>query len=300
MLKQATGMYAVLAFAVLMFSACGVPSCFSEEVNRSVSLTEEERTLIQEKIVHECSEKVFWVPSRQGPLKCAGKSVGAFGFFRTDAHVAEPVAFDQPFNILIVVPELRTGYKFARMGQGEIVLDGYLGWLASDKSQGPGEPTAEQYWDRVRQRFPEFFSGEAVEKWEFTAQFPELQQIDFGPLDDWKKRELDKIQAAVAENISRYPPRAGEQQPGANAHREKITLLIGEFSRWSGYVYVVVPELNTLLTIPFALSPLGSEYPVEADSAKQTPLDKANPDLVQRIRTHGFERKITIPQRSPI
>jgi hypothetical protein len=247
------------------------------------SLNGEERGLIQQKIVHECSERQFWVPSRRLPLQCAGKKVQAFGFFRTNTRIAAPAALDQPFNILIVIPELRNGYKFARTEPGQLVLDGYLGWLTSDKSQAPGEPTVEQYWNRVRQGFPEFFSDASVEKWEFTAQFPEPQQVDFGPLDGWKKQELDKIQTAVIQNIS-----------ASLNGRHKVTLIIGEFSRWSGFVYVVVPELNTLLTVPFALSPIGSEYPVEADSAKRTRLDNANPDLVQRIRTNGFERKVSV------
>lgn len=275
----------VVALAGCFASACN--KCYAEsagDTSRGPSLSREERELILGKIVHECTEKLFWVPSRQQPLQCAGKEVQAFGFFRADNHVAEPVAVDQPFNILVVIPELRSGYKFARVGPGGIVPDGYLGWLATDKSQGSAEPTVEQYWIRVRQSFPEFFSGDAaIDKWEFTAQFPELQHVDFGALDDWKKRELDQIQAAVVQTISANPD-----------GRKEVSLTIGEFSRWSGYVYVVVPELNTLLTVPFALSPLGSEYPVEADSAKRTRLDNANPDLIQRIREHGFKRKVPI------
>jgi hypothetical protein len=292
---------------VLAFTLAGslVSTCINSYAGtagapgRGSLLSSEERESIQEKIVHECAERQFWVSSRGEPNQCAGKKVLAFGFFRADSHVAEPVALDQPFNVLIVIPELRKGYKFARVDRQGIMLDGYLGWLRTDKSQGSGEPTVEQYWDRVRQSFPEFFSGAALEEWQFTADFPKPEEVDFGPLDDWKKRELDKIQAAVADTISSYPPGTEGQQPAANLHsRKDVTVVIGEFSRWSGYVYVVVPELDTLLTIPFALSPLGSEYPVEADSAKRTQLDKASPGLVERIRTHGFQRKITVPQKS--
>ena len=261
--------------------------CYAESADdsgRERVLSREERESIREKIVHECTERQFWVPSRRLQLQCAGK-VQVFGFFSPDTHVAAPMALDQPFNILVVIPELRNGYKFARAEPGKVVLDGTLGWWTSDKSQTSGEPTVEQYWSRIRQRFPEFFAGASVETWEFAAQFPEPQHVDFGPLDDWKKQELEKIQAAVVQGIS-----------ASLNGRHEVTLIIGEFSRWSGYVYVVVPELNTLLTVPFALSPVGSEYPVQADSAKRTRLDNANPDLVQRIRSNGFERKVRVPQ----
>jgi hypothetical protein len=271
--------------------------CYSEEAvhsDQAVLLTEEERTLIQEKIVHECSEKVFWVPSRQRPLQCAGKDVQAFGYFRSDIKVAEPIALDQPFNILVIIPELRKGYKFVRPHQGYIVLDGYLGWLRTTKSEDPHEPSIEQYWQRAHQLYPEYFSGPTVETWKFAANFSDPQHVDFGPLDDWKRREIDRVRSAVAENIDieTLPPNL-KPGPGTRGSRE-LTLVIGEFTKWSGYVYVIVPELNALLTVPFGLSPLGSEYPVEADSAKWVPLNEASPDLIQRIQKHSFERRIAI------
>ena len=284
----------ILAFALAGCLTFAVSRCCAEEAinaaGQGVALSEEERSLIQGKIVHDCSEKVFWVPSKQRPLQCAGRNVQAFGFFRSDIKVTDPVALEQPFNVLIVIPELRNGYRFVRPRQGAIVLDGVLGWLTTDKNQAQ-EPTVEQYWNRVRQSFPEFFSNAAVEKWEFSAKFPEPQQVDFGPMDDWKKRELDRIQVAVAENINNYPLWPQETR----AHdRKDVTLLVGDFSRWSGYVYVIVPEMNALLTVPFGLSPVGSDYPVEADSAKRTRLNQASPDLVQRIQKHSFERRIAI------
>ena len=229
--------------------------------------------------------KVFWVPSRQRALQCAGRNVQAFGFFRSDITVADPVALEQPFNVLIVIPELRNGYRFVRPRQGAVVLDGYLGRLTTDKNQGSQEPTVEQYWNRVRQSFPEFFSTAAVQKWEFLVNFPDPQQVDFGPMDEWKRRELDNIQTAVAEIIDSYPI--------PDDHQE-VTLQIGEFTKWSGYVDVVVPELNAMFTIPFGLSPLGSEYPVNADSAKRVRLNEVAQDLVQRIQKHSIERRIPI------
>jgi hypothetical protein len=289
-------MKVILAIAVAGCLVFSVQRCYAAgavDAGREASLTEEEQGLIEKKIVNFCVERVFWVPERQKPLKCAGKTLQVYGAFRPDIIVAPPVWYDQAaFNIVVVIPELRDGYKFVRLSQGAIVFDGSLGWLRMRKDQDSQEPTVEQYWDRVRQAFSEYFSSPKAHRWEFSAKFPEAQQVDFGPLDDWKKREVDLVQAAVVDAISGNT--VWEKRAGPNARNlREVTLQIGNFSRWSGGVDVIVQELRIMLTLPFEPVPLGSEYPL-SDLGKNYNLETVRQDMVQKIRKRGFERKVAV------
>jgi hypothetical protein len=282
-----------LTFLSVFASIPGAWGRHSNDKDQGTSLTVDENDTIKQKIIHDCIEKIFWSPERQTPLQCAGRTVEATAAFKPKLEIPnDPIVLVEFSNIAVVIPETLTGYRFARLRPGVIEFKGYLGPSASQAGLERQEPFVGSYWERVQHLFPEYFSSSTAELWKLAISFPEAEQVGFGQLDEWKKQELSQIESAIKEGIGRE--RASFWKKQYDAHPENlryVTLQIADFSKWSGGTTILIPELHIMWEIYFH-GPLGSVY--EADLGRDFRLEKARGELIQRIRTHGFHRKISV------